>query len=209
MGETAPVPEPQVTQEKVSDQLERWLRGEEPKTLSSLLDIVGPGSFALLFVVLMAPAALPLPTGGATHVLEVIVALLALQLIIGRHEIWLPQRWQQRDLGGRSEKFIGGLLKQIRRIERFSRPRWRWVFRLPLIRRVFGLLVLGFTIAAFFAPPFSGLDTLPALGVLVLSIGFLAEDVILAAAGLTIGVVGVSVAIFLGDLVISFFRDLF
>jgi hypothetical protein len=209
MGETAPVPQPQVRQEKVSDQLERWLRGEEPKTLASLLDIVGPGSFALLFVVLMAPAALPLPTGGATHVLEVIVALLALQLIIGRHEIWLPERWKQRDLGGRSEKFIGGLLKQIRRIERFSRPRWRWVFRLPLIGRVFGLIVLGLTAAAFLAPPFSGLDTLPALGVLVLSIGFLAEDVILAAAGLTIGVVGVSVAIFLGDLVISFFRDLF
>jgi hypothetical protein len=205
MGETAAVPE-----SRVSDQLERWLRGEEPKTLASLLDIVGPGGFALLFVVLMAPAALPIPTGGATHVLEVIVALLALQLIIGRDEIWLPDRFKNRDMGGgRSERFVEGLLKQIRRVERFSRPRWRWVFRLPLSRRAFGLIVLGLTATAFLAPPFSGLDTLPALAVVLISLAVLAEDVILGVVGLVIGAAGVTATLFLGDLVIRTVRNIF
>jgi hypothetical protein len=195
--------------EKVSEQLERWLGGDQPKTLAGLLDIVGPGSFALLFIVLMAPAALPLPTGGATHVLEVIVALLALQLIVGREEVWLPERWKGRDLGGRSQRFVTGLVKQVRRIERFSRPRWRWVFGLPLIRRAFGLAVLGLTVAAFLAPPFSGLDTLPALGVVLIAFGILAEDVVLAVAGLVVGVAGVAAALLLGDLVINKLRHWF
>jgi hypothetical protein len=205
MGETAAV-----TETRVSDQLERWLHGKEPKTLASLLDIVGPGGFALLFVVLMAPAALPVPTGGATHVLEVIVALLALQLIVGRDEIWLPERWKNKDLaGGRSEKFVTSLVKQIKRVERFSRPRWRWVYRLPLSRRAFGLIVLGLTATAFVAPPFSGLDTLPALGVVLISLGVLAEDVLLGVVGLVIGVVGVTATLFLGDLVVKAVRGLF
>jgi hypothetical protein len=47
-------------------------------------------SFAVLFVLLLGVPALPLPTGGATHVFEVIAVLLALQLTAGRNEIWLP-----------------------------------------------------------------------------------------------------------------------
>jgi len=38
---------------------------------------------------------------------------------------------------------------------------------------VFGLLVLGGSAGAFLAPPFTGLDTLPALGVVLLSLGVL------------------------------------
>ncbi len=171
---------------------------------------MGPGSFALLFVVLLAPAALPVPTGGATHVLEVIAMLLALQLIVGRDDVWLPQKWRNRDLSeGRSERFVTGLVKQIKRIERFSRPRWRWVFRLPLFHRAFGLAVLGLSLVAFFAPPFSGLDTLPALGIVLISFGVLAEDTILTAVGVAVGVGGVAVALFLGDLVVKALRQLF
>jgi hypothetical protein len=41
-------------------------------------------------VLLLGPSALPLPTGGATHVFEIIAMLLALELIAGRDQIWLP-----------------------------------------------------------------------------------------------------------------------
>ena len=50
----------------------------------------------MLFVLLLAlrPA---LPTGGVTHVFELIAMLLALQLIVGRRHVWLPERWRQRE----------------------------------------------------------------------------------------------------------------
>jgi hypothetical protein len=67
----------------VSDELEHWLGGDQPKTLGNLIELFGPRSFALIFVLLMALPALPLPTGGATHVLEAVAMLVALQLVVG------------------------------------------------------------------------------------------------------------------------------
>src|SRR4051812_13014977 len=70
--------------DRISDQLERWLQGEGSKTLGGLIEVFEEKSFALLFVLLLGVPALPLPTGGATHVFEVIAVLLALELIAGR-----------------------------------------------------------------------------------------------------------------------------
>ncbi len=199
-----------VAVEKISDQLERWLAGDQPKTLGGLIDVFGEGSFAIVFVLLMALPALPLPTGGATHVLEVITMLLALELIVGRGKVWLPERWRRLELGGASrQKFINMLLRRIRGLERFSRPRGTWLFGYRLSGSVFGLAVLGLTLTAFLAPPFSGLDTLPSIGVVVLALGFLLTDVVLAAAGLLVGALGVASVIFLGNVAVKAVKGLF
>jgi hypothetical protein len=197
-------------EEKVSDQLERWLRGDQPKTLGSLIELFGERSFAIVFVLLMALPALPLPTGGATHVLEVVTMLLAAELIVGRRTIWLPRRWLRMELGGASrQRFINSLLKRIRWFERFSRPRGGWLLRSRVSGIVFGVVVLALTLTAFLAPPFSGLDTLPSLGVVVLSLGVLLMDAVLAAAGIIIGALGVVAVIGLGSLVAKELGKLF
>jgi hypothetical protein len=191
------------TEEKVSDALQGWLEGDSDKTLGSLVDVFGEKSFAVLFVLLLGVPALPLPTGGATHVFEIIAALLALQLIIGRDQIWVPQRWCKLELAGpRQQKFITGLMKLIRRLEHLSRPRLRFLFQHRVSNSVFGVLALGGTAGAFFAPPFTGLDTLPALGVVLLSLGVLLEDVIVVALGLVVGVAGVVLEIVVGSAVV-------
>jgi hypothetical protein len=191
------------TQQKVSDALQGWLEGESDKTLGSLIEVFGEKSFAILFVFLLGVPALPLPTGGATHVFEIIAALLALQLIVGRDQIWLPKKWCKLELAGpKQQKFIAGLMKLIRRLERLSRPRLRFLFNNRLSNSVFGVLVIGGTAGAFFAPPFTGLDTLPALGVVLLSLGVLLEDVIVVAVGLIVGVGGVLLEIIGGSAVV-------
>jgi hypothetical protein len=185
--------------EKLSDELERWLTGGSEKTLGSLIDTFAGKSFAVLFVVLLGVPALPLPTGGATHVFEVIAALIALELVVGRKEVWLPRRWRSLELAGeRQQRFIAGLMKLIRRLERISRPRLSFLFHQPLHAPVFGLLVIAGSAGAFFAPPFTGLDTLPALGVVVLSLGVLLEDILVVVAGLVLGAIGVALEIILG-----------
>jgi hypothetical protein len=191
------------TQEKVSDALQGWLEGETDKTLGSLIEVFGEKSFAILFVLLLGVPALPLPTGGATHVFEIIGALLALQLIVGRDQIWLPKKWCKLELAGpKQQKFISGLMKLIRRLERLSRPRLRFLFNNRLSNSVFGVLVIGGTAGAFFAPPFTGLDTLPALGVVLLSLGVLLEDALVVAVGLVVGVGGVLLEIIVGSAVV-------
>src|SRR6478752_7931291 len=130
--------------ESVSAELEGWLAKEGPRTLGSLNELFGQKSFAIAFVLLLGVPALPLPTGGATHVFEIVASLLALQLIVGREEIWLPRRWRKLSLTGpKQQRFLNGLMKLIRRLERLSRPRLRFLFDHRLSNSVFGLLALG------------------------------------------------------------------
>jgi hypothetical protein len=195
---------------KVSDELERWLSSDGEKTLGSLIELFGERSFAILFVLLLGVSALPLPTGGATHVFEIIAALLALELVVGRDQIWLPRRWRVLELGGdKQRRFISRLMKMIRQFERFSRPRLRFLFDHRLSNIVFGLLVIGGSAGAFFAPPFTGLDTLPSLGVVLLSLGVLLKDIVIVVVALLIGVAGVLLEIVLGSAAINGIGKLF
>jgi len=183
---------------RLSDEIEAWLKSPGHKRLGDLVEVFGKRSFAIAFVLLLALPALPLPTGGVTHVFEVIAVLLALELMVGRDEIWLPRRLCARELGG-DAKFLNGLIRVIRRVERFSRPRLTFLFGHRLSNFVFGLVVAAGSIAAFVAPPFTGLDTLPALGVVLISLGVLLEDFYVVIAGLLVLAVGVFLEILLGS----------
>lgn len=214
-GATLPVPAPAPgpdsdTEASISDEIERWLEGSGSKSLGSLIEVFEEKSFAILFVLLLGVPALPIPTGGATHVFEVIAVLLALQLIAGRDEIWLPERWRKRELAGdKQQRFLAALMRMIRRLERFSKPRLRFLFNHRLSNILFGLLVIGGSVAAFFAPPFTGLDTLPALGVVLLSLGVLFEDALVAIVGVVVGVAGVLLALVVGKAAIDGISSLF
>jgi hypothetical protein len=196
--------------EKLSDELDGWLRSEQPKTIGSLIDLFEEKSFAVLFVLLLAVPALPLPTGGVTHVFEVIAMLLALELIVGRRKVWLPERWRSREISPAMRKrFSDGLLPRIRWIERHSHAHLGFLLSHRLSGVVFGAVTLGLIVTAFVAPPFTGLDTLPALGVVLISLGVLLEDPLLGIAGLLIGAAGVFLVIFLGKAAIDAIRGLF
>ena len=194
----------------VSEQLAGWLAGDGEKTVASLIELFQEKSFAILFVVLLGVPPLPLPTGGATHVFEIIAVLLAAQLIAGREAIWLPKRWRNLELAGdRQQRFLAGLMRMIRRLERISRPRLRFLFDHRLSNIVFGVLVIGGSLGAFLAPPFTGLDTLPALGVVLLSLAVLLEDFAIVIAAVVVGVAGVVLEIVLGSAAIKGIEHLF
>jgi len=187
-----------------SEQLEGWLRGEQPKTIGSLIDLFQEKSFAVLFVILLAVPALPLPTGGVTHVFEVIAMLLSLELIVGRRHIWLPERWRQKELGKETrETFARSFLPRIRWIERHSHARLGFLLSYRFAGIVYGVVMLALSVTAFFAPPFTGLDTLPSVGAVLVSLGVLLEDPVLGILGFVIGVVGILVVVFLGKQVVD------
>jgi hypothetical protein len=185
--------------ERLSDQLEGWLRSEQPKTIGSLIDVFEEKSFAVLFILLLAVPALPLPTGGVTHIFEVIAMLLALELIVGRQCVWLPERWRMREIGMPTrERFASTLLPRIRWIERHSHPRLGFLLDHRLAGIVYGVVTLVLVVTAFLAPPFTGLDTIPSIGVLLIGLGVLLEDPILGTIGFVVGAVGVLIVFLLG-----------
>jgi hypothetical protein len=186
-------------QEPFSDQLESWLKGRQPKTLAGLENVFGDRSFAIIFVLLMILPATPLPTGGITHIFEIIVALLCLELMVGFQAPWLPKKWKHMKLGKTfTGRVIPTILKWVRWFEKRSSPRGQWVFRRSLFQRLTGLIVLILTIAAFFSPPFSFLDTLPSLGVVIVSLAIILEDFWLWVAGTVVGAIGITLTLTLG-----------
>lgn len=179
-----------------SQELADWLRGGGPHTIAGLTNLAREKSFALLFVVLMAFSALPVPTGGITHVFEIITMLLALELLIGRQTVWLPKKWLNRPLGSAmTQKGLPFLIGKVRWLEKYSRPRARGVLSRRDYRRLTGLLVFIFTLASFLAPPFSGLDTIPSMGVVGIGLALILEDIVIYSVAVVIGLVGILVEI--------------
>ena len=192
--------------EPFSNHLEAWLKGKKPKTIQGLLDNFAEKSFAILFLVLMAIPALPIPTGGLTHIFEIITMLLALELIFGLRQVWLPKKWRKLKLPEiLQKKTLPYLIRVIRKLEKLSRPRLNEVLTNGIVVSLIGVLVLGYTLFAFVAPPFSGLDTLPALGVVFISLSMILEDIVLLIVGLLVGSLGVGLVLTLGSVVFNLF----
>jgi len=182
-----------------SQDLEKWLKSNKPKTVLSLGEVFAEKSFAVAFLILMFLPSLPLPTGGISHVFELIVMLLALELLIGRHVIWLPKRWRGKKLSERTtKKAIPFIIRRVRWFERFARPRFTKTMQNDRFIHSVGLVVFVYTLAAFLAPPFSGLDTLPSFGVVVISLGLILEDGLIYIMGLISGAIGIFLSVVFG-----------
>ena len=198
------------TERDFSSELEDWLKGDAPKTVGALSEEFGERSFAVTILLLMFLPALPLPTGGLSHVFELIAIIVALQMVLGRSTLWLPKRFAQRELGasmtGKAVPFIS---RRIRWFERFSHPRLAGLFNQRWFTRLIGLVIVAFTIGAAVAPPFSGLDTLPALGVVVICLAIILEDAVVLAIGSAIGVGGIALIVTIGAALAHFVRGLF
>jgi hypothetical protein len=164
----------------------------------------------VLFILLLAVPALPLPTGGVTHVFEVIAMLLALELIVGRRKVWLPERWRAREIGMPTrERFATTLLPRIRWIERHSHAHLGFLLSHRIAGIVYGAVTLVLVLTAFLAPPFTGLDTIPSIGVVLISLGVLLEDPILGGIGFVVGGAGVLIVFLLGRAAVDAIRGLF
>ncbi len=191
-----------------SYQLEAWLNGNTPKTLGGLRDVFAEKSFAITFILLMAMPALPLPTGGVTHVFEVIVMLMSFQMILGFQKFWLPKKLQKTKLKSLThKKTVNKITRLVQWFERHSKPRMAEGIQSRVFISVSAAIIFIFTLAAFLSPPFSGLDTLPALGVVILSLGILLEDIVVVIAGVVLGILGVSLSLFLGDTIVVFIHN--
>lgn len=190
-----------------SQDLEAWLKSKGAKTIMSLDETFAEKSFAMAFLLLLAFSALPLPTGGITNVFEVIALLLAAELIIGRRSLWLPKRWRHKRISHTLKtKALPRFIRFIAWIERFSRPRMRTMLQRSLFIKLVGLCVFVLVLGALVAPPFSGLDTLPSLGVVIIALSLLLEDVALFIIGSVIGAIGIGVLLTVGSVFLNFFN---
>ena len=145
-------------------------------------------SFAIALLLLMITSALPIPTGGITTVFELIAMLLTLEMIFGRTDDLAPAappppraRSGHHDEGDSVHRPPGPLLRAVRAATA------RGVLEQRVVLSALGVIILLFTLGPFVAPPFSGLDTLPALGVVVIALSLILEDAVITIVGIVIG----------------------
>ena len=190
--------------ETFSTQLEQWLKSSRQKTLGDLISVFGEKSFGVMLLILMILPALPIPTGGITHVFEIVAMLIGLEMVLGLRTIWIPRWALIKNVSGIAEsKVMHALTKKLRWIEKYSRPRMGRLLDNTQFLRLVGLLVIGFSLTAFLSPPFSGLDTIPSMAVVLLSLAIILGDVVLAAVGTIVGLIGVGLVVFLGKVIVD------
>jgi hypothetical protein len=193
-----------------SSQLQAWLDSDSPKTLGNLTEVFAEKAFAVTILVLMFVPALPAPTGGVTHVFEVITVLLAAQMVVGRTTVGIPRRGSDRELGAiTTGKAVPFMVRRIRWFERFSRPRGAALFHRRWFVSVLGLILVGLAAGAALAPPFSGLDTLPSLGAVAVALAMIVEDVVVLGIGIVIGTGGIVLTLAVGATLFHFIGGLF
>lgn len=182
-----------------SSRINSWITSSKRKTLADLIKVFSEKSFAVSLLVLMIIPALPLPTGGITHLFEIVAMLLALEMILGLKTIWLPKPWQKLDITKIVDsKASASFISKLKWLEGFSKPRLKALIAHTLFLRLTGLFMLIFCLSAFLAPPFTGLDTLPSLGVVFIALAIILEDIIFYIAGMILGVIGIGTTLLLG-----------
>lgn len=177
---------------RLSEAFREFLEDKDTSnTLHNLLSVMQSKSFALALLVLLLPSALPLPTGGLSHIFEMVAIVIAFQLMLGKQYFWLPQNIMHYELKWASRpEFVKTLSGFLARLEKYAKQRWPAFINNRIVLHVSGFFFLVFSLGAFVAPWFSGLDTLPSLGVVLVAIALLLEDTVVLCVGVLIGLLG-------------------
>ncbi|MGQ9902533.1 MAG: exopolysaccharide biosynthesis protein [Fimbriimonadales bacterium] len=164
--------------------------------LGEVLDKAGDRGYGFLLILLAIPAFIPVLPPGTSGVLGALMSVVALQMLFGLKQPWFPKRWRARVL---SPKVVQAIQTRgvalLRKIERVSHPRGRRFTRNGVILRLSALIVIA--LALVLSSPMPFMNTLPALGVLLIGVGLANHDIYFLSAGWLIGL-GVALIVVLG-----------
>lgn len=193
-----------------SIEFENWYKKNQTKTVGDLLNFFEERSFAVLFLIFMFIPSLPIPTGGITTFVLIPGTIIgSLQMIFGRRALWLPHKIKKIPLKSSFlKKAIPFMMRRIRWLEKFSRPRFSYLFDTIIFRTIIGITVLALAIAVQIAPPFSFLDTLPSLGIVLIALSVILGDIAFYFIGVLVGVLGVGLIVTLASAIVLFFQSL-
>lgn len=162
----------------------------ERATAGEIIDALGERAFGLSIIVIMAPVCLPMPPGVPT-VAGVILAMFAIQLILGFKRPWLP-RWIRKMsiTRGKLLAAIDGLEKRLAWVEGIARPRLLFMTR-GLGARLIGAALLVLAGILILPIPFLG-NLPPALAASILALALAQRDGLIALVGFVATVLAVT-----------------
>lgn len=155
-------------------------------SLEQLTRTLGDRAFGLLVLIFALPNIIPMIPGVST-VSGVVIGLVGLQMMVGRHAPWLPAAIGEKTLPrAQLSAMVDRTVGWVARLERVARPRWTFM------TRGLGHVALGamfVLLGGILALPLSWIGNFPpGVALVVLSIGLLEEDGLLVVIGHAIGI---------------------
>ena len=157
--------------------------GPEGLTVGEIRDHLDERGFGLMILILTIPCLVP-ALYGVPQVLGVPIVLLALQIVIGRKEPWLPEgilkRRVKKDWLDRMADFAS---KRMHWFERLSKPRLQWLACGPGER-----LAAVFMILATLTIILPMTNTVPSIALALLAVGLIMRDGVFVAVGSAVAI---------------------
>lgn len=175
----------------LGDALEALLHTGDPRgpSIGESTEAVGEKGFGLVLMVLSLPSALPVPAPGYSTPFGIVIGLIALQMMLGRQVLWIPEKLKAvRIKPTLAKRMLGTAARFLRKIERFIRPRQRWI---RTRAGQAGLATVIFIMACLMILPIPLTNTLPAMVIFLIGIGLSEEDGLLAIAAFGVGLLAV------------------
>lgn len=168
------------THTSLADTLEATLQTnhEAGPSIGEITDAVGDKGFGLLLMILSLPSALPIPAPGYSIPFGIAMAVIAVQIFIGRDSIWLPERIKRFRLSSTfTVKIVSAGARFLRRIEKIIRPRYRRMHT-PLGHSALAIVIL--TMSVFMMIPIPLTNTAPAMAIFVIGVSMAEKDGLIA-----------------------------
>jgi hypothetical protein len=158
---------------RTSEILEEILQSSDNHqvTVREFVDRLSDRTFGLVIVVFsMIDAIVPF----ASTVFSIPIILVAIQMILGQHKIWIPKRVAEKKFSQRTiKKALKRSIPTLKFMEKFIKPRALWVTS-NIGERVIAFVIL--ILALVVALPAPGFNLLPALCMCFLAIGIMERD---------------------------------
>ncbi len=171
--------------------LDRLAEGapEEGLSLSQIFDALDERAFGALLFILAIPCCIPF-LYGVPQVVSLPMAAIAAQMVMGRHEPWLPSKFAGRMVDKKGlNRIANGGRKYFGWAEKIARPRLQFLASSGA-ERIVGILLVFFCCSILV--PLPATNTVPGFAVAMVSFGLMSRDGFMMIVGMIIGTLWIS-----------------
>jgi hypothetical protein len=166
----------------------------EGKTkISELIEEFHENGILITMIFFALPVAIPLPyPPGFTTIMGMPLIILSFQMLVGSKKVSLPQKINEYEIKNSTLKTISDkTVPFIKTMEKYVKPRYDFA-RSVYCEQFIGLISLIAALSVALPIPLT--NAIPALGITIMSLGFLNRDGLIILAGVITSLVGVLIA---------------
>lgn len=207
--ENKDIESPRKLSELIEDTIEEFGKREEDTIeFRDIIAAFHERGFGMLLLILASPMALPLPVPPGVNVLMASpLMLLTSQQLYGAKSPWLPETLLKRQIKREMfEKTMRMILPWIQKIEYMTKARLGFITH-GIFSHLIGLC--GLLMALSVCVPLPLTNSVPSLGIALMSVGVLMRDGLAVITGMVIGLSWITMLIFVGDAGLKFIMNTF